>query len=74
MTAFSIAGEAYKDKTDAVIYEATVNNKKIIVFLSEAPFDPEKHEITPGGVMGQGDDARAFWPKVNGYLRLRTLY
>ena len=67
LATITIAGEPYKNKTDAVIYEATVNNKKIVVLLSEAPFDPDKHEITPGGVVGKGDDARAYWPKVDGH-------
>jgi len=64
-TIFAVA-EPREFKKDIVIYEATVKGKKITVFLSESPFDPEKHKITPGGVKGEGYDARSFFPKLDG--------
>ncbi len=63
-SALSLAAEPYKLKTDEVIYEATVNKKKIVVFLSEDHFDPTKHEISPA-VPGDGSDKR-IRPQING--------
>lgn len=65
LSALSLAAEPYKLKSDEVIYEATVNKKKIVVFLSEAPFDPTKHKISPA-VPGDGRDKR-IRPQINGY-------
>ncbi len=48
-------------KKDLVIYEAAVNGKTIKVFLSESPFEPENHKITPGTVVIEG--VRRDWPE-----------
>ncbi len=61
------ATEPREFKKDFVIYEATLNGKKITIFLSEAPFEPEKHKVTPSSVVGTGDNARAIWPMVDGH-------
>lgn len=57
----------YKIKQDFVIYEATLNGKKITVFLSESRFEPDKHKITPAREVGVGANASMIWPMVDGH-------
>jgi len=67
VSAILAPAESYEFKKDFVIYEAVVKGKKITVFLSESPFEPEKHKITPKTMVGEGDNARLVWPKVDGH-------
>jgi hypothetical protein len=53
--------------TNKAIYSATVNGKLFTVYLSTGGFDESKHKIVPYTVTGEGDEAVAHYPKVDGH-------